>query len=473
MHRDIFPSPRRRRPPASRGFTLLEMLVAVIVAMGVIAMGGQVYSNYADNTFNQSAADHAKSVAKAVELYVSDNYADLFAAANPTKEIRWGDLQTGQYVAGLDQKNVYGQQYAIMVRKVGERLHTLLLSDRGGGIVSDANLMSIAQKAGGMGGYVKQLDPDKAWGAFQGWEASLSDYGMSSNGSRVALGLFTGKAAQEEKFVHRGLITGRPELNAMSTPLRFLGNDVLKVVDDACSADEGGSVARDAGGAVLSCTSGPDSTLKWRRSGLQWKDRVRGTGDLPGPGSGRAIGDVRLVEKNDDASDTVPRAYVYSGSRWDPLGVDARGNIVVPYSVQFTRGATAGQPCSAGSFSVTNTGNMLVCRANVWRDAVIPENLFRSRDKIDLPSEGATNYVNDTGRPLLITGYFYGLLRRGATYQECGATLWINTIIIAEQNSFSATNDKTPVCTLVAIVGAGESYRINFWGTRGFLVRAY
>ncbi|MDH0341959.1 shufflon system plasmid conjugative transfer pilus tip adhesin PilV, partial [Chromobacterium haemolyticum] len=311
-----------------RGFTALESLVVMMVAIVALGFGGQYLRNYADNMANQSAADHQKLVTDAAVKYIKDNYSAILATATATTPatITTAMLKSTGYLQNqVADTNPFGQSYQFLaLEPTANSLQTLMVTT-GGETIPDMGIRRIAQLVGAQGGFISAADTTKAQGSFGGWSMTLSTYGTSPGAGHLASALFFADGALVSDYVYRNAVSGHPELNTMNTPL-IMSSSTIVTSGSACTTN--GAIARDTNGVLMSCQSG-----YWKSQGSQyWKDPVANYASLPASGNNQ--GDVR------ETLDTA-RAFTWTGAAWSALAVDQNGNLTVPGTVTANKVVTA------------------------------------------------------------------------------------------------------------------------------------
>ena len=267
MHKSRRTVPRTGTGAGEAGFTLVEVLGAILVAglmltllMGIVQRGS-VWMEQA------SAASHLRLVTEAFEGYASLHETELLADAGQASgpSVTLEDLaREGFLPQGFAATNLWNQDYALHVRKVElsydaegddgsdngdddaqtiSRLALVVLTSGGRGSVYDANnatflnvhVPGAAARAGVHAGYIPGRDRDGATASDlvsgQGsYVLPLADLGIASPGPGH-LGAYLVLNAREESssdnFLHRVAVPGRPELNQMETVLDMTGNGIV------------------------------------------------------------------------------------------------------------------------------------------------------------------------------------------------------------------------------------------------------
>lgn len=266
--------PRRRSalrtPRRQAGLTLLE----VILALGVLALVSlglhQLAERFAEDTRAAIAATQLRTVGEAARSYIRDNYAAVQAVAGATTPA-FIDVATltaaGKLPAGSSGSNAFGQASCVLVlQPAAGRLQALVLTE-GGSAIGDVALASIAGAIGGSGGAVYASDASRIRGTGGGWQLAAASFdnqvnhlgrrcdGSSGNvrlaAGHPAMALWFENGDSAAPFVARDAVPGRPELNAMNTPLVM---NAARTAGSGCTA--AGAIAQDGSGRVLSCQGG-------------------------------------------------------------------------------------------------------------------------------------------------------------------------------------------------------------------------
>lgn len=343
-----------KRGAAMRGFGLVEMMGALVLATLVAAGVATLTGRLLEDLRRQHAAGYQQRFAAAAALYLRANQAALYqAAAGGTVPIGLAQLKAagaGFLPAGFSDTNPYGQTPCLLVRRAGAAL-TALAASEGGEAIADVALAYIAAHAGAGGGFIK-LDPaapgPAAGGAFGSWRldaAALAGYtssncsGTAAAGGRLASALFADAgAALPTDFLYRGAVPGRPELNQMNTPLRMAGG-ALVTNGAACGATA--RIAIDGQRNIVTC--GVEG--RWKNSGNDtWRDPVASFGVLLAL-TDEPNGAVRVT------LDTG-RAFVRTAGGWKALAIDQDGHLEVPGRLTAGSGKVLGHAEVGGDLNV-------------------------------------------------------------------------------------------------------------------------
>ena len=345
------------RRQCEQGLTLLEVILSLgIISAATIGMN-MIASRYADDTKLTIAASQMRTFGEAAKAYIKDNYATVQAVATPSAPAVV-DVPTliasGYLTTGFMSTNAFDQSLcALVLEPTANRLQAMVVAE-GGTAIDDLSLGSLAAIVGGSGGGTYSSDATVIRGAVGGWAITTATFdnlvnnvNRKCNGTagnvRVAAGtpamaLWFENGDTSSAFLARDAVPGRPELNAMNTPIVM---NSVQVANNACA--NLGAIARSSTGAVLSC----ESSGLWKTQGSSfWKEPVANWFALIAL-TGNAVGDVRLT------LDTQ-RAFTWNGSAWIALAVDQNGNMSVPGAL-----TVGGNVSAAGQISVGANSRIL------------------------------------------------------------------------------------------------------------------
>lgn len=274
MHKSRRTVPRTGTGAGEAGFTLVEVLGAILVAGLMLTLLTGVVQRGSVWMEQASAASHLRLVTEAFEGYASLHETELLADAGQASgpSVTLEELQREGFLPqGFAATNLWNQDYALYVRKIelsfqaedaeGEpeqgadgdnednagqtisRLALVVLTSGGRGSVYDADnatflnvhVPGAAARAGVHAGYISGRDRDGATASDlvsgQGsYVLPLADLGIASPGPGH-LGAYLVLGAREESssdnFLHRVTVPGRPELNQMETVLDMTGNGIV------------------------------------------------------------------------------------------------------------------------------------------------------------------------------------------------------------------------------------------------------
>lgn len=252
------------------GVTLLEVMLSLgVIAMVTVGLN-QLSDRFSDDTKSSVEAGQVRTFGEATKSYIKDNYAAVQSVATATAPALI-DVPTliaaGKLPTGYQSINAYGRSTcALVLEPTANRLQAMVITE-GGAALGDVSLGSVAAVIGGSGGGVYTSDATQIRGAVGGWVVPVATFdnvannlGKKCDGSagnvrmtagRPVMALWFENGDTSSAFVARDAVPGRPELNAMSTPLVM---NSVQTLNAACSA--GGAIAQDGGGAIMSCQGG-------------------------------------------------------------------------------------------------------------------------------------------------------------------------------------------------------------------------
>lgn len=255
---------------AQTGVTLLEVVLALGILAFVTVGLNQLSDRFADDTKSTVAAGQVRTFGEAAKSYIKDNYAAVQAVATTTSPALI-DVPTliaaGKLPAGYQNKNAFDQSTcALVLEPTANRLQAMVISE-GGTALGDPSLSSVAAVIGGSGGGVYSSDTTQIRGAVGGWAVPVSTFDNRTNNlgkkcdasvgnvrvtaGRPVMALWFENGDTSSAFVARDAVPGRPELNAMNTPLVM---NAVQTLNAACSAS--GAIAQDGSGGIMSCQGG-------------------------------------------------------------------------------------------------------------------------------------------------------------------------------------------------------------------------
>lgn len=267
MHKSRRTVPRTGTGAGEAGFTLVEVLGAILVAGLMLTLLTGVVQRGSVWMEQASAASHLRMVAEAFEGYASLHETELLAEAGQASgpNVTFEDLaREGFLPQGFAATNLWNQDYVLHVRKIElsfqaegteggdgsdddaqtiSRLALVVLTSGGRGSVYDADnatflnvhVPGAAARAGVHAGFIPGQDRDGVTASDlvsgQGsYVLPLADLGIASPGPGH-LGAYLVLGAREESssdnFLHRVAVPGRPELNQMETVLDMTGNGIV------------------------------------------------------------------------------------------------------------------------------------------------------------------------------------------------------------------------------------------------------
>lgn len=375
----------------SRGFTMIEMLVALALAAIMIAgLAGMVNASLGDMRAQQAALYQSQLTVAARQL-VAQNYTALASAVTTSTPVV-AKLSGTPYAlsaylpATAGSLNAYGQTPCLLIYPgaTAGSLQALLVTE-GGTTIADSELGYIAANAGAGGGSIPSLNNagGAAMGAYGSWKvAAPNPGGASCSGKKTGVGhlasLVTYNATQSQNtdYLYRVAVPGDASANTMQVPI------VLAPQTAYAGCATLGAVAADAQGEVLNCEGDlwvPQASFHWR-------------GSVPAAASLTAVtlplqGDVIMTE-------ATQRAYTYNGTQWQALAVNEAGNLDLGNT------QTVGADCipdAASTTAVTTnaTGQVLSCQSGKWQTQSQIEPASSSNScTVLMATPGASDYAN-------------------------------------------------------------------------------
>ncbi len=337
------------------GFSLLELLLAVVMMAMVILGVAAIVSRQGDEANANVVALQIKTIGDAASEYIKDNYGALLAntaAANSKVIITLPMLTNAGYLgAGFNAANSFNQNMCVVVRRSANAANNLLglVVTEGGAAIDDLTLGQIAATIGGPGGGVYGLNPTQVTGALGAWNFPTNTFagatvagalpgsqlaGRNCSGAAgnvvlaaghptMSLWFADGASRSASGTLYRNAVVGQPELNTMNTPL-IMGAATVQTVGNACATN--GAIARDANGAVLSCASGV-----WAKGSAFWGDPVANLAAL-GACNAAVAGKMVMVRSTAGAAfNTHPYVpYTCDGAgTWKAVAIDQNGDLNV------------------------------------------------------------------------------------------------------------------------------------------------
>lgn len=381
-----------------KGVTLLEIMVALFILGSVFAGVGMMIDQSSSRTTAALAGQQLRLVGDAAQSYIKDNYAAVTGTATATTPvlIRVSDLVAGNYLnAGFQVANGYQQNQCILVLEPTANNLTALVVTEGGKTVDDVSLGDVVGSIGAEGGALYTSAPTTIRGTMGGYSLAIGNFananhlGQKCDGTAgvvsIAVGhpvmaLWFSNGDANSAYLYRNAVGGQPQLNRMNTAIDMNNNSINNASTvqlttqvnsgDACPTN--GVMATNATGQVMSCQN-----LQWKTQGsLYWQDPVTTKTALDAlPCNASTLNQTRVVQLRNDSS-ARPSAYTCNGSSWQPLGVDAAGNITVTGTatvgkMQVNDVVTEGAACSPNGLVARDaTGLLLSCQSGSWRKAM-------------------------------------------------------------------------------------------------------
>lgn len=237
---------------SARGFTLVEVIVALIVLTSMLAVGAVFLARHDDQVANETVAGQMQRLGDAVSHYVDDNYATL-SAGPTTAAINWAAVKP-YLPAGIDQNtgNPIGTRYdgALRVvtmpggnKRVDALIYTVPVAGASQPDVS-THSMKVAQIIGAGGLY---LDHDnrnpgaaaKYWSSYGEIADQASMNGFFGTAPTAIGQIFYapfmrdtstyGPGTLAGDLLHRKATAGHPEWNRMETDIDMNGHKLNNV----------------------------------------------------------------------------------------------------------------------------------------------------------------------------------------------------------------------------------------------------
>jgi prepilin-type N-terminal cleavage/methylation domain-containing protein len=225
---------------SAAGFTLLEVIVALIVIVSLLSVAAVWLGRYNDRIANELVAGQMRRIGNAVKQYVDDNAAQLSKGSTPAR-IPWDKVKP-YLPPGLDQNTVnpLGQTYEGRLRVVtlpngGKRVDTMIYTVGSTNIATHARKIAALIGAGGLyvdwnrsngvtgnkltywtadGQVSDPADLDKFW---LGGRLTSGDLGLIMYVPSV--GDEASDAPDLAGLLHRKAVAGHPEWNRMETDI--------------------------------------------------------------------------------------------------------------------------------------------------------------------------------------------------------------------------------------------------------------
>lgn len=416
--------------------TLIEVILGLAILSMVTIGLNQLADRWSSDTKDTVTASQQRSFGEAVKSYIKDNYAAVQAVATATSPaiIDVPTLIAAQKLpAGYQNSNAYGQTTcALVLEPTANRLQAMVITE-GGTTLGDPSLATVAATVGGSGGGVYSTDTANIKGAVGGWQLAVAVYdnlannlGKKCDGTagnvRVTAGhpmmaLWFENGDVSSAFVARDAVPGRPELNAMNTPLVM---NSVQTQGGACAA---GAIARDATGSLLTCKSGtwqPTSSVCQGDTTTDLNNLQTDSWCINGGGNPNspAGGDWFFLEVNRHVNTGVyyvsQRLVGMNGSSWGKIwvrnqqsGPQAGGwsswNQIADPGVAMTNGTlTANSGVNAGSYvwsgggvtaAGTVQGNYLYSGGDVYAANTVQGNYVYSRGDLYAAGNMQGNYI--------------------------------------------------------------------------------
>lgn len=371
----------RKLRPVHRGNMLLELGIVLAIVLMLLPTAMNHTADQQQEKIWTGVAAHLSFVANAGKRYVRDNRTTLLSQVNNGPVVISGQTlrNLGYLPAGFSLTNDSGQFYQLAIAKdpgqAGQLVAFVLTT--GGSDIPYKGLRQIASDTDGMGGYV--WTANTAIGADGGWQARLSDYGLSAQQGRLATFLSAdalGTDADESDRLYRYQVAGRPDLNRMHTDIDMGGNNLNNaatvngqtgnfsgnVIANGNVAANGsitanGNVATNSNvtaGNTITANSDISSNNGWivTNNDKGWINQTHGGG---------------FTMTDNDWIRAVNNKNIYTGGQLRGGSVRSDGDISGAGVLRQDQVNAAGAGCSiTGAISHDASGGILSCQSGVW-----------------------------------------------------------------------------------------------------------
>lgn len=211
------------------GFTLIEVSVALVI---MVLLAGVAVSITQQANARQNAAatgDWLRVVASAGRAYEKANQATLIAGAGPTTPATASPAQLASFLpTGFNTVGPQGHSFTVRwIEPTAGKLQGMVVL-HGGDNLSGMSLIQAAGQAGGGAGYVDPGNAAQGKGPRGTWTVNMADWGGSPGSGKPLYALFYDAEASSaaNDYLNRTAITGKPEVNRMSTAIDMGGNNL-------------------------------------------------------------------------------------------------------------------------------------------------------------------------------------------------------------------------------------------------------
>lgn len=337
----------------SKGFSLVEIMIAIVLITIATSISFQYYDNYLDEQLNQTAAQQQKQVNKAAQTYIKTNYSTIAAQAMPYT-ISVVTLQTAGLLPSTFSKNPFAQSYSVVVRNPGSGLMALVVTT-GGQTIDEKNLPRISKLVGADGGYISSANTAVAYGAYKAWTETLSNYGVSPGAGHLASALFFDSTSIASDYLYRSAVPGMPSLNTMNTDLSMGGNDITNAASVTATGALKGATATITGALTANTVTTNGETV----NGNETVTGTSSVGTLAVTGNSTVAG-----------TETVNGAFV-GGS------VKSNQDVIATRYLQLNTVVTEGSACTTtGQVARDSTGALLSCQSGAWNGYGTQNNIY-------------------------------------------------------------------------------------------------
>ncbi|MGH8778316.1 prepilin-type N-terminal cleavage/methylation domain-containing protein [Paraburkholderia sp.] len=351
-----------------RGFTMIEVLVALAVTALMVAGVTTMITTSLEDTRGQQAALYQQQVGLAAKQLITTNASALAQAT--TTVVPFGGGGTYQLSTFLPPNmrstNAYGQTPCLLVTTQSDGSLLGLLVTEGGTTIADPELGYIAANSGQGGGSIPATNngPGSAIGAFGAWTVTAPNpSGVSCTGTKTGTGhlaseVYLGSTAtQNSDYLYRVSVPGNSKANTMQVPI-VLAQQQL----DYTTCPTPGAIAADAAGNVVNCLKNSSGVLQWLpQASYHWRGLVADESSLGSVDpTSQSVGDVVMTVKTN-------RAYTYTGtgpaSGWQALAVDEAGNLALGNAHTIGDTCTPDPTKTTTSVSTDKNGVVVSCQS--------------------------------------------------------------------------------------------------------------
>lgn len=439
---------KRKLRPVHRGNMLMQAGIALAIVLYLTPGAIDRYAGWQQDKTWTVTASHLSFVAQAGKRYVRDNRDTLLTQVAGGPVILTGaTLRTQGYLpAGFSLTNDSGQTYQLAVAKdpgqAGQLVAFVLTT--GGSEIPYKGLRQIASDTDGMGGYV--WPANTATGADGGWQAKLSDYGLSGQQGRLAAFLSAdalGTDADESDRLYRYQVTGRPDLNRMHTAIDMGGNNLNNaatvnaqtgnfsgtVSAANVSASEDITAKRNIGangnvtaGNTITANSDIGSNNGWiiTNNDKGWINQTHGGG---------------FTMTDNDWIRAVNNKNIYTGGQVRGGSVRSDSDISGAGVLRQDQVNTQGAACNIwGAISHDSVGAVLSCQSGVWKLQSVPLDTFTVQSGGTCANLTVQAAVCPAGSKMISGGWIMTRWGEGgqhnnpdSSYPDPGSNSWIIT----------------------------------------------
>ncbi len=358
---------------SAKGFTLVEVIVALIVLTVMLGVGAVFLARHDDDVANETVAGQMQRLGDAVSHYVDDNYTAIIRRGITPLPIDWTAVKP-YLPAGIDQNtgNPIGTRYDGVLRLVtlpggNQRIDALIYTVPVAGANQPdvaTHSMKVAQIIGAGGLYLDHDNrnpgaPAKYWGSY-GEIADQASMSTFFGTAPTAIGQIFyapfmrdtstyGPGTLAGDLLHRKKTSGHADWNQMETDIDMNSHKLNNV--DTMAMKGATSSITDVGRVDFS-NGGKHSSIKQDGTGTILAMPASGT-FMVSDATGTTTGTLRAKEVDADANvnaDTDVKAAV---------DVEAGNDLIID-----KHDKVAGQSCpSLGHVGMDSDGNVVMCKS--------------------------------------------------------------------------------------------------------------